>query len=250
MKELFEKVTSSKFNKIVCVGKNYLDHVAEMSILEGKTNKKPKYPIIFTKPISSLVRYPDSIKIPNFSKLKESIPVDVREKNILFNIENQEINYEFEFGFEIRKDCKYFSKNNDNFYDYVKNYFVGLDLTNRTLQSIGKDDNTGWFYGKEFDYCTPISDLIFKEIDVKDVYLEFKVNGIVKQSVNTSHMIFDCMDILEFLSNQMKLQEGDLIFTGTPSGIGKISIGDLLEGTASYKESQILSLKFKVEELV
>jgi acylpyruvate hydrolase len=247
MKDLFNKVIHSKNNKIICIGKNYLDHVNEMG---GKNT--PSKPTVFTKPWSAIVEQPDSVKLPNWSKVKESLSEDTLKINKLLNITEQVYNYELELGLEIGKTVKNYDHNKQDYRDYISNYFLALDLTNRTLQKIGKDEFTGWFYGKEFDNCLPISQKIVfnKEVDLQDVVLQFNLNGELKQNCSTKNMIFSIPEIICFLTKYMTLEEGDLILTGTPSGIGPIKYGDIMEGKAIYDKNTLVEMKFNVEELI
>lgn len=247
MKELFNKVIHQKNNKVVCIGKNYLDHVSEMG---GKN--VPTKPTIFTKPWSTIIEEPISVKLPNWSKINKSLNDETLKNSKLLSITDQVFNYELELGLQIGKTIKYFNASNQDYKDYISKYFLGLDLTNRTLQKIGKDDFTGWFYGKEFNNCLPISNKIVlnKDVDPQNILLQFYLNGELKQNCSTKMMIFSIPEIISYLTNYMTLEEGDLILTGTPSGIGPIKYGDIMEGVASYNNNTLIKMKFKVEELI
>lgn len=267
-KEMFMNVLKTKHNKIVCIGKNYNDHVLEMKEIEQKMGvnknnqnqvKVNKKPIIFTKPFDSIIEQTENISL---SKIIPDIDLYLNDKNEISSLSNesmlkikdQKINYEFELGIEIGEKLKNYVSKNDNNFSFINSYFVGLDLTNRTLQQIGKDDNTGWFYGKEFNQSTPISSKIarveleklYPDFNPQNIDLIFKVNGETRQIGNTKDMIHSIKNIVEYVTSIMTLEEGDLILTGTPKGIGEINVNDSLEGKAYYKNSEILSLKYKV----
>lgn len=247
MKELFKKVTSQKQNKIICIGKNYLDHVNEMG-----GSSSPKAPTIFTKPFSAIVIEPNKVELPNYKKITPTIDKKTKEISKLLTIEDQVYHYELELGFQINREIKYFLKGKDKFSDYVKHYFLGLDLTNRTYQQIGKDEFTGWFYGKELDNCLPMSK--FFEIDDnlnnQNLDLEFRLNGELKQKGNTKDMIFNMEDILEYVSKYMTLYPGDLFLTGTPAGVGSIKKGDIMEGKCLYENKELMKMRFEVDEMI
>lgn len=244
MKELFYKIINQKQNKILCIGKNYIDHVHEMG-----GNSAPTSPVIFSKPFCNIIREPENFKLYDYNKYIDSIPEEIKSNSRLLSIKNQVHEYELELGIEIGSKIKNFSSKKQNAYDYISRFFIGLDITNRTYQKIGKDEYTGWFYGKELN-DVPISKFVnySREIDLQNILLEFRLNGELKQKEFTSKMIFKIPEIVEYISYYMTLDEGDLIFTGTPRGVGQIKIGDVMNGRATYKDKLLIDMSFKVEE--
>ena len=182
--------------KIVCVGLNYKDHAAEMK------EALPDEPILFLKPPSSVVGHGGNIVYP-----KQSARID----------------YEAELAFVIGKRAKNVPAK------YAKDYILGYtcfnDVTARDLQK--KDGQ--WTRGKSFDTFSPVGPFIVTDVDPIGLSIKSKLNGEVKQSSNTSNLIFHPYRLVEFISGVMTLEHGDIIATGTPSGIGPMKRGDLIE---------------------
>ena len=202
--------------KLVCLARTYKKHAQEMK------SDIPKEPLLFLKPASSVIFNGDIIKIPKMSKC---------------------IHHEVELGIVIGKKCKNVLKKDAM--DYVLGYLVALDITARDLQSELKKKGWPWGIAKGFDTFAPISDVVLKE-DVsnpQNLDILLKVNKEIRQSSNTSYMIFSIEKIIEFISKIMTLEAGDLIMTGTPEGVGEIVAGDVLEAELG----DICSLKVSVE---
>jgi 2-keto-4-pentenoate hydratase/2-oxohepta-3-ene-1,7-dioic acid hydratase in catechol pathway len=202
--------------KLVCLARTYKKHAQEMK------SDIPKEPLLFLKPASSVIFNGDTIKIPKMSKC---------------------IHHEVELGIVIGKKCKNVSKKDAM--DYVLGYLIALDITARDLQSELKKKGWPWGIAKGFDTFAPISDVVLKE-DVsnpQNLDILLKVNKEIRQSSNTSYMIFSIEKIIEFISKIMTLEVGDLIMTGTPEGVGEIVAGDVLEAELG----DICSLKVSVE---
>lgn len=182
-------------SKIVCVGVNYLDHAGEMK------HDIPEEPIIFMKPPSALVGHGDYIILPDRSK---------------------RVDYEGELAVVIGKKGKNIPA--EEWREYVMGFTCFNDITARDLQK--KDGQ--WTRSKSFDTFAPIGPWItFPEsLDLRIVTM---VNGEVKQSSRTSRMIFSVPQLIEFISGVMTLEKGDVIATGTPSGVGPLSKGDVVE---------------------
>ncbi len=183
--------------KIVCVGRNYADHAAELG------NEVPKEPLLFLKAPSSIITDGDAIQIPT---------------------QSEQVEHEGELGIIIKKNCKNLS-DADNSFDYVLGYVCLNDVTARDLQR--KDIQ--FTRAKSFDTFCPISSYIETEADVSDVSVITKVNGIVKQNGRTSQMVFSVEFLIKYISRQMTLEAGDIIATGTPSGVSKMNSGDICE---------------------
>jgi len=202
--------------KLVCLARSYKKHAQEMN------SEIPKEPVIFLKPASSVIFNRGTIKIPKMSK---------------------SIHHEVELGVVIGKKCKNISKKNAM--EYVLGYLVALDITARDIQTDMKKKGWPWTIAKSFDTFAPISEVILKEYvkNPQNLDISLKINGEERQNSNTSFMIFTIEEIIEYISNIMTLEQGDLILTGTPEGVSEIKKGDILEA----KLGDICSLKVNVD---
>lgn len=187
-------------SKLIAVGLNYADHIAEMKRTPLGT------PLIWFKAPSSLLPHDGEIKIA-FPK--------------------HQTDYETELAIVIGRPAKNVSS--EQALDYVFGYTVGLDISDRDLQKSEKQ------FGrcKSFDSYTPIGPFIYADVDVRDLSLELRQNGKVRQQARTSQMIYSVGNIVSFASQALTLLPGDVIFTGTPSGVGPIRAGDQLEAQIS-----------------
>lgn len=177
-------------------------------------------PIVFLKPSSSLIINPEIITLPNFSK---------------------NIHHEVELVFEIGKNAYLVKKSDAD--KYISGYGIGVDLTARDIQSKAKEKGHPWSSAKGFYQSAPCSDITSKiEYSSSSFNLEIKVNGEIRQTGNTDDMIWSIPELLEFLSSRFYLNKGDLVFTGTPSGVSQIVSGDRVE---AYLNS-LKKLDFKV----
>ncbi len=184
-------------SKIVCVGRNYSDHAAELG------NEVPVEPLLFLKAPSAVVFDGDEIVLPT-----QSVQVE----------------HEGELAVVISKTCKDFS-DDVNPFDYVLGYACLNDVTARDLQR-----RDGQFArAKSFDTFCPIGPFIETELDISDIRVIVRVNGIVKQDGRTSQMVFPPHFLLRYISNMMTLNAGDVIATGTPSGVSRMTTGDVCE---------------------
>lgn len=189
--------------KIICIGRNYADHAKEMK------SELPTEPIFFMKPDTALLKEPSDIYMPDFS---------------------DEIHFECELVVKISKAGKFIQK------EFAKNYYsevtLGLDLTARDLQTKCKDKGLPWEIAKAFDNSAPISSkwIPISEINLSDLNFQFFQNGELKQNGSTKDMIFSVDELISYVSKFITLKTGDLIYTGTPAGVGSIHIGDKLEG--------------------
>ena len=196
--------------KIFCVGRNYAEHAAELN------NERPEEPIIFMKPDTALLKNNNPFYYPDFSK---------------------EINYECELVVRINKEGKHISeKFAHKYYDQIG---LGVDFTARDLQNKLKAKGLPWELSKAFDQSAYVSEFLAKNkyIDVQSLNFSFFLNEEKKQEVNTQEMIFKIDEIISFISKFYTLKTGDLLFTGTPKGVGAIKIGDKLKG---YIENELM----------
>lgn len=193
-----------RVGKILCVGRNYAEHAKEMKAAV------PETPVIFLKPPSALIHSGDTVVIPEFS---------------------HDVHHEIEMVVVIGKAGKRIAQSRA--LDHVAGYAVGLDMTLRDVQSDAKKKGLPWTVAKGFDTSAPVSDIVEKSAiaDPHSLQLTLKVNGTVRQQGNTAAMIFPVDALISYISSIFTLEEGDLIFTGTPEGVGSVSSGDMLEAT-------------------
>ena len=184
-------------SKIVCVGRNYAEHAQELG------NAVPKEPLLFLKAPSSLITDRDTIVIPK---------------------QSNQVEHEGELAVVISKTCKDLTEQ-DNSFDYIFGYACLNDVTARDLQR----QDIQFTRAKSFDTFCPISSIIETQLDVSDIHITTKVNGVIKQDGRTSQMVFSVPYLVRYISNQMTLIEGDVIATGTPSGVSKLKNGDVCE---------------------
>jgi 2-keto-4-pentenoate hydratase/2-oxohepta-3-ene-1,7-dioic acid hydratase in catechol pathway len=184
-------------SKIVCVGRNYAAHAAELG------NEVPKEPLLFLKAPSSLIVDGEDIVIPE---------------------QSEQVEHEGELALIIGRECRKLTEN-DNPFDYVFGYLCLNDVTARDVQK--KD--VQFTRGKSFDTFCPIGSIIETELDVSDIRVTTKVNGEIRQDGRTSQMVFPVDFLIRYISNQMTLNAGDIIATGTPSGVSKMVSGDVCE---------------------
>ena len=182
--------------KIVAVGRNYAEHAKELG------NEAPSEPIIFMKPASALLAPGGTIVRPP---------------------QSQRVDYEGELAIVIGKRARNIPKS--RWRDVVLGFTCANDVTARDLQK--KD--VQFTRAKSFDTFCPLGPHIETEIDPSNLSIVTRVNGAVKQNSRTSSMIFDCATIIEFITSVMTLEEGDVILTGTPEGVGPLSSGDTVE---------------------
>ena len=188
--------------KIICIGRNYLAHVKELD------NALPTEPMFFMKPDTALLPAGEPFPYPDFSK---------------------EIHYETELVLRICKSGKAIDeKKASEYYDAIT---VGIDFTARDLQSQCKAKGHPWEIAKAFDYSAPIGE--FKKIselrNPDDIAFGMKLNGEWVQQGHSRDMIFSFDKIIAHVSRFVTLNEGDIIFTGTPQGVGEVHVGDKLE---------------------
>ena len=201
--------------KIFCIGRNYADHAKEMN------SPVPSEPMIFMKPPTALLINNDPFYIPEWTN---------------------EVHYEGEIVLRICKNGKYIQPEfAHTYYDQVA---FGIDFTARDIQQRCKDKGHPWEIAKGFDNSAAVSK--FQPLDGIDkghIKIETKLNGEVVQSSDSSHLIFDFETVICHVSKYFTLQQGDLIYTGTPAGVGKVSIGDKIEGFIN--DEQLLTCHIK-----
>ena len=183
-------------SKIVAVGHNYQDHAEEMR------EDMPDEPVLFLKPLTSLNNPEGTVNYPKLSK---------------------RVDYEGELAFVVGRVARCVRAEEAN--DYIFGYTCLNDVTARDLQK--KDGQ--WVRAKGFDGFAPVGPWLVTDVDVSQVSIVTRVNGVVKQSDNTSRMVWSVPELLAFISSCMTLMPGDLVTTGTPAGIGPLEPGDTVE---------------------
>ncbi|MBT1703435.1 fumarylacetoacetate hydrolase family protein [Chryseosolibacter indicus] len=203
--------------RIFAIGRNYVEHIKELN------NEKPDEPVIFTKPDTAIIRNNAPFYYPDFSK---------------------DIHHEVELVLRISKEGKNIEENfAHKYYDSIG---VGIDFTARDLQQKAKEKGLPWDIAKGFNGSAPVSDKflpVSEFADLKNINFSLKINGELKQQGNTSLMLFGFDYIISYLSKFFTLRTGDLIYTGTPKGVGPVKIGDTL---SAYIENEKL-LEFEVK---
>jgi len=191
-----ELLAPSLPSKIICVGRNYAAHAKEHNA------EVPEIPLIFLKPPSTIINPGDEILLPPQSQQVEHeaelvIVIGKRGRNI------------------IAEDAK----------DHILGYTIGNDVTARDLQNADRL----WTRAKGFDTFAPFGPWIDTDFDPSDAVVTCRVNGQMRQMASTRDMVFSVSTIVAFISSVMTLEPGDLIFTGTPSGVGALTDGDIVE---------------------
>ena len=199
--------------KIIAVGLNYHDHIKESLVFEKKELSLPAEPVLFSKTLNVLIGPGEPIMIP--AHIKE------------YNFPDARVDPECELAVIIGRKGRHIKK--ENAFDHVFGYTCFNDVSQRNIQ---KSDPGGWFRGKSFDSFGPIGPVIVSHNDIGDpqkLNLCCRINGVLKQSGNTSDMIFTIPELISYISKQFTLEEGDIIATGTPAGVSPIVPGDTVE---------------------
>ena len=195
--------------KIICIGRNYENHAKELE------NTIPKEPLFFLKPDTAIQPKGHPFFIPNFSK---------------------NIHYEIELVIKIDKSGKNIEEKFAH--KYYSQIGLGIDFTARDIQEECKSKGLPWEKSKGFDGAAQISRKFIdkNELELDNISFQLEKNGEIVQSGNSSDMIFNFDKIISYLSKFYSLKIGDLIYTGTPSGVGEVIAGDILKGFITNKE--------------
>ncbi len=190
-----------RVGKIMCLGRNYRAHAEEMKA------EVPESPVVFLKPSTALLSPGSTVVLPKIS---------------------HELHHEVELVVLIGKEGRHIPR--ERVSEFIAGYGVGLDMTLRDLQAEAKKKGLPWTIAKGFDTSAPVSEFAPRESvrDPQDLEMLLDVNGTRRQQCNTGMMIFPIDSIVEFLSSIFTLEPGDLIFTGTPEGVGEVHPGDHL----------------------
>ncbi|NBC84385.1 MAG: 2-hydroxyhepta-2,4-diene-1,7-dioate isomerase [Bacteroidetes bacterium] len=201
--------------KIICIGRNYAEHARELN------NPLPAKPLFFLKPDSALLTNNNPFYIPDFS---------------------HDVHHELEIVIKINRLGKHI---NQKFaHRYYSEIGLGIDFTARDIQQECKQNGWPWEIAKSFDGSAPLGDFVPKEnLDLKNLNFRLDINQKTRQQGNTSDLIFHFDELIAYISRFLTLKIGDLIFTGTPEGVGPVKLNDHLEGY--LEEKKLLDLKVK-----
>jgi len=202
--------------KIICVGRNYVDHIKELN------NNKPKEPVLFLKPQTAIINKGQPFFIPSFSN---------------------EIHYELEVIIKINKLGRFIEKKfSHKYYDEIG---LGIDFTARDLQLELKKNGLPWEKAKAFDGSCLIGDWKNKKDfnNIDNIDFRLTKNDEIVQNSNTSLMLWKVDELIEYISKFFTLKIGDIIFTGTPAGVGKVQLNDKLKGYLN--DNELLSINIK-----
>jgi len=202
--------------KIICIGRNYANHIAELQ------NERPEEPVIFLKPDSAVLPDKAPFVIPDFSS---------------------DIHHEIEVIVKINKLGKYIDpKFAHKYYDEIG---LGIDFTARDVQNKLKEKGLPWEKAKAFDGSAIIGDFLPKNefSSTENITFELTNNGQTVQKGNTANMLWKIDEIIAYVSQFFTLKKGDIIFTGTPEGVAKVSPNDVLEGFIENKKVLRLQIK-------
>lgn len=202
--------------KIICIGRNYVDHIAELK------NEVPDEPVVFLKPDTAYNKNRQDFYIPEFT---------------------QDLHYEAEIVLRINKIGKHIDEK------FARRYFdaisIGIDFTARDLQAKLKAKGLPWEKAKAFDFSAAVGDLAPADDypDMGNINFNLDINGKTVQQGNTGLTINNFNQIIAYASKFFTLKKGDLIFTGTPAGVGPVKIGDKLEGYIEGKKLLEFSIR-------
>ena len=195
--------------KLICIGRNYTEHIAELE------NERPSEPVVFIKPDTAILLKKQPFFIPEFSN---------------------EVHHEVEVLVKINRVGKHINKKfAHKYYDEIG---LGIDFTARDVQSKLKEKGLPWEKAKSFDGAAVIGEWLPKHEfeDLNQITFSLKRNDIIVQNGNTSLMLWKIDELIEYVSKYFTLKIGDIIFTGTPAGVGKVFANDILEGFIADKK--------------
>ena len=201
--------------KIICIGRNYAKHIEELA------NERPENPVVFIKPDSAILPKKMPFFIPAFSS---------------------DIHYEVEVLVKINKVGKHIeSKFAHKYYDEIG---LGIDFTARDVQAQCKEKGLPWEKAKAFDGSAVIGEFYPKEnFDLENLKFQLSKNEVIVQNGNTNAMLWKIDDLIAYVSQFFTLKKGDIIFTGTPEGVGRVAENDILIG--KLEDNEAFSIKIK-----
>ncbi|WP_438973038.1 fumarylacetoacetate hydrolase family protein [Polaribacter sp.] len=201
--------------KIICIGRNYAKHIEELE------NEKPEHPVVFLKPDSAILPRKNPFFIPPFSN---------------------DVHYEVEVLVKINKVGKYIdAKFSHKYYDEIG---LGIDFTARDVQAKCKEKGLPWEKAKAFDGSAVIGEFYPKDdVEINNLNFQLFKNDEIVQDGNTQAMLWKVDELIAYVSQYFTLKKGDIIFTGTPSGVGKVSENDTLKGLLAGKKAFEIRVK-------
>ena len=201
--------------KILAIGRNYAEHIEELN------NERPSEPVVFMKPDTALLKNNAPFYYPDFSS---------------------DIHFEVEVLLKIAKEGKYIQEKFAH--KYYNEIGIGIDFTARDLQQKAKEKGLPWLLAKGFNGSAPVSDFLPKDkFDLKKLNFSLTVDGEQRQAGNTEMMLFSFDYLVSYLSKYFTLKKGDIIFTGTPKGVGPVQRGNLL--SAFIEDQKLLECEIK-----
>lgn len=200
--------------KIICIGRNYAEHAKEMKA------ETPTEPVFFMKPDTALLK----------------------DEDFYYPEHTKDLHHEIELVVKISKAGKHIEE--QFAHKYYEEVGLGIDFTARDVQAKCKEKGLPWEKAKAFDNSAPIGKFVNKsKLDLTNTSFELKVNSQTKQNGNSCNMIFSIDKIISYVSKFVTLKVGDLIYTGTPEGVGAVNIGDKLEGFVNGEKFLQLTIK-------
>lgn len=202
--------------KIICIGRNYAEHAKEMK------SEVPTEPVFFMKPDTALLKDNEPFYFPDFTK---------------------DLHHEIEVVLKISKVGKHIAE--AFAHKYYEELSVGIDFTARDLQAQCKAKGLPWEKAKSFDGSAPIGKFVKKSElgDLQNLHFDLSINNELRQKGNTNDLLFSFDKVIAYVSQFVTLKVGDLIYTGTPEGVGPIAIGDKLKGTLNGVELFCFEIK-------
>lgn len=219
---MFKSLTTLKGQKIdvgtmYCLGQNYEDHIREMK------SDKQKEPVVFLKPPAAFIPNKENVILPSFS---------------------ENVHHEVEMVLIIKEDVECICP--ENALKCIGGIGVGIDMTLRDIQKQAKEEGKPWTQAKGFRTSAPISDILDyddADIDLENLDIMLMVNEELRQKSNTENMIMKVPELISYLSNIFSLRAGDVIFTGTPEGVGPVKNGDTIYAELSSKGKKLTSVE-------
>jgi len=201
--------------KIICIGRNYANHIAELA------NERPENPVVFLKPDSAILPNKNPFFIPPFS---------------------DDVHYEVEVLVKINKVGKHIeTKFAHKYYDEIG---LGIDFTARDVQAKCKEKGLPWEKAKAFDGSAVVGDFYPKdEFDLENLTFQLDKNGSIVQEGNTSSMLWKIDELISYVSQYFTLKKGDILYTGTPAGVGRVQEDDVLTGILSGRKAFQIRVK-------
>lgn len=201
--------------KIICIGRNYANHIAELA------NERPESPVVFLKPDSAILPNKNPFFIPPFS---------------------DDVHYEVEVLVKINKVGKHIeTKFAHKYYDEIG---LGIDFTARDVQAKCKEKGLPWEKAKAFDGSAVVGNFYSKdEFDLENISFQLDKNGSIVQDGNTSSMLWKIDELISYVSQYFTLKKGDILYTGTPAGVGRVEEDDVLTGIIAGKKAFQIRVK-------